>query len=215
MSIGLAIGLVIDLGGLLGQGEGASGGSTETGGGDGGGDFLSDVADMVGGVVDERRMIQVPFRNIPKAIKNFRMLPFFVPSLALAAEKTGSKAWYHNFAFYIGPVIDVGFLYFTAGACLGGFGCLAGGGGLKLGNFGIGVLFPFWKWWWYSFPKVFTGAVFGWPFILGRKIQELIPPRTLALSLINFAYTEGKWVYSKVVQKLVDNMDRKSKIQIK
>lgn len=145
MGIGLAIGLVIDLGGLLGQGEGAGDGNTETGGGGGG--FLSDVADAVGGIVDERRMIQVPFRNIPKAIKNFRMLPLLVPSLALAADKAGGKAWYHNFAFYIGPVIDVGFIYFTAGACLGGFGCLAGGGGLKLGNFGIGVLFPFWKWW--------------------------------------------------------------------
>jgi hypothetical protein len=146
MGIGLAIGLVIDFGGLLGQGEVGGGGDTETGGG-GVGDILSSVADAVGGIVDERRMIQVPLRNIPKVIKNFQILPLLVPSLALAADKTAGKAWYQNFAFYIGPVIDVGFLYFTAGACLGGFGCLAGGGGLKLGSFGIGVLFPFWKWW--------------------------------------------------------------------
>lgn len=146
MKMKLAIGLVIDLGGLLVQGERGIGGDTANSGG-GGGDFLSDVADAVGGIVDERRMIQVPFRNIPKVIKNFRMLPLLIPTLALAADKVVGKAWYHNFAFYIGPVIDVGFIYFTAGACLGGFGCLAGGGGLKLGNFGIGVLLPFWKWW--------------------------------------------------------------------
>lgn len=147
MKIGLAIGLVIDLGGLLGQGEGGIGGNNTANSGGGGGDLLSDFANAIGGTLDERRIIQVPFRNIPKAIKNFRMLPLLFPSLVLAAEKTESKVWYHNLAIYIGPEIDIGFLYFTVGACLGGFGCLAGGGGLKLGNFGIGVLFPFWKWW--------------------------------------------------------------------
>lgn len=147
MGLGLAIGIVLDLGGLIGQGEGSGDGETSSGGGGGDG-ILSDIADSVGGIVDERRMIQIPLRNIPKAIKALRNLPLLVPSLALAADKaTGGKAWYQSVAFYIGPIIDVGFIYFTAGACLGGFGCAAGGGGLKFGNLGIGVLFPFWKWW--------------------------------------------------------------------
>ena len=110
--------------------------------------FLSDIADAIGGSIDERGMIQIPICNIPKAIKALWMLPILLPSLAHAADHaSGGQAWYQNFALYIGPIIDIGFIYFTIGACLGGFGCVAGGGGLKFGNFGIGVLFPFWKWW--------------------------------------------------------------------
>ena len=146
MGIGLAIGVVINFGGLLGQGDGAGGSDAGSDGGGGDG-ILSDIASTIGGIVDERRMIQVPFRNIPRAIKGLRTLPLLIPSLALAADQAGGKAWYNNFALYIGPVIDIGFIYVTVGACLGGFGCLAGGGGLKFGSLGIGVLFPFWKWW--------------------------------------------------------------------
>lgn len=147
MGIGLAIGLVIDLGGLLGQAEGGSDTASDSSGG-GESSFLSDIADAIGGTIDERGMIQIPIRNIPKAIKALWMLPVLLPSLAHAADHaSGGRAWYQNFALYIGPIIDIGFIYFTIGACLGGFGCVAGGGGLKFGNFGIGVLFPFWKWW--------------------------------------------------------------------
>lgn len=146
MGIGLAIGVVIDFGSVIGQAEAAGGGETSSGGGGGDG-ILSDIADSVGGIV-EKGMIQVPLKNIPKAIKVLSNLPLFVPSIAMAADKAGGeKAWYQNVAFYIGPIIDVGFIFFTVGACLGGFGCAAGGGGLKFGNFGVGVLFPFWKWW--------------------------------------------------------------------
>lgn len=146
MGFGLAIGIVIDLGGLLGQGEGASGGDTTSDGG-GGGDFLSDAASAIGGVVDERRMIQVPIRNIPRALKALKTLPLLFPSLAMAAGEASEKSFLHHIAFYIGPIFDIGIFYVTVGACIGGFGCAAGGGGLKFGNFGIGVLFPFWKWW--------------------------------------------------------------------
>lgn len=147
MSLGLAIGIVIDLGGLLGQGEGSTEGgdsTSDSGGGDG---ILESVASAIGGVVDERRMIRVPLRNIPRAIKSLRMLPLLLPSLALAADKAGGKSFLSRLAIYVGGIFDIGIFYVTVGGCFGGFGCAAAGGGLKFGNFGIGVLFPFWKWW--------------------------------------------------------------------
>ncbi|MDB5260631.1 MAG: hypothetical protein JWN37_862 [Candidatus Nomurabacteria bacterium] len=147
MHFGVALGIVIDLGGILGEGSGISDDISTGDGGGGGGDVLASIADSVGGILDERRMIQVPFRNIPKAIRAMRILPLLLPELALAAEKAAGKAWYKRVAFYIGPNLDIGFLFVTVGACLGGFGCLAGGGGIRFGSFGIGALFPFWKWW--------------------------------------------------------------------
>lgn len=148
MGFGLAIGLVIDFGGLIGQGETAPGMGDSSSDGGGGGAWES-LADSVGGIVDERRMIQVPLRNIPRAIKVLRSTPLLLPSLAMAAtaEKVGDKPFYRHIALYIGPVLSLGFFYGTAGICFGGFGCFAGGGGLKFGNFGIGVLFPILKMW--------------------------------------------------------------------
>ena len=148
MGFGLAIGLVIDLGGIIGQGETAPGvGDSSSDGG--GGSALDSLADSIGGIVDERRMIQVPLRNIPRALRVLRSTPLLIPSLAMAAttEAAGDKPFYRHFALYIGPILSLGFLYGTAGICLGGFGCFAGGGGLKFGNFGIGVLFPIHKMW--------------------------------------------------------------------
>ena len=145
MGIGLAIGIVIDLGGILGQGEGDNGADGTSDGG-GGGDFISDAADAIGGIVDRRGLIQVPWRNIPRALKMLSSGVLMAPLMAHAAE-TAERSFGSRIAFYIGPVLDVGWLYFTVGACLGGFGCAAGGGGIKLGPIGLGVLFPFWKWW--------------------------------------------------------------------
>ena len=145
MGLGLAIGIVFDLGGILGQGEGDNG-AGGAGNGGGGGDIISDVADAVGGIVDRRGLIQVPWRNIPRALKVLSSGVLMAPLMAHAAE-TAERSFGSRIAFYIGPVLDVGWLYFTVGACLGGFGCAAGGGGIKLGPIGLGVLFPFWKWW--------------------------------------------------------------------
>ena len=84
MGFGLAIGLVINLGGIIGQGETAPGvGDSSSDGG--GGNALESLADSIGGIVDERRMIQVPLRNIPRAIKVLRSTPLLLPSLAMAA----------------------------------------------------------------------------------------------------------------------------------
>lgn len=55
--------------------------------------------------------------------------------------------WWNSVAFYIGPILRIGFLYVTAGACLGGFGCFAVGGGIALGSLRVGVLIPLSKWW--------------------------------------------------------------------
>lgn len=145
MGLGLAIGVVFDLGGILGQGEGGGGGDA-VGGGGGGGDILSAAADAVGGVLDRRGLIQVPWYNIPRALKVIATGGLTMPLMAHAAQ-AAERSIGSRLAFYIGPVLDVGWLYFTVGACLGGFGCLAGGGGVKLGPIGLGVLFPFWKWW--------------------------------------------------------------------
>lgn len=146
MGLGLAIGIVIDLGGILGQGEMDNGGdSASDGGGDGGG-FVSDVADAIGGTVDRRGLIQVPWKNIPRALKLLSSGALAAPLMAHAAE-TAERSFGSRIAFYIGPVLDVGRFYFTVGACLGGFGCAAGGGGINLGPIGLGILFPFWKWW--------------------------------------------------------------------
>lgn len=148
MSIGLAIGLVINIGGLLGQGNSTSGDESGDGITNSITDGLSDIADSIGGIFDERRMLQVPWYNIPKFLMMILLFPAILPTLVYAANpEIHHHSWYQNFAFYIGPVIDIKFIYFTAGICIGGFGCAAGGGGIKLGNFGIGVLFPFWKWW--------------------------------------------------------------------
>lgn len=100
MGIGLAIGLVVDLGGLLVQAEGGS--DTASDGSEGGGSsFLSDIADAIGGSIDERGMIQIPICNIPKAIKVLWMLPVLLPSLARAADHASvGRAWYQNFTIY-------------------------------------------------------------------------------------------------------------------
>lgn len=150
MGIGLAIGIVFDLGGILGQAEGDNGGDGASDGGGGGGGFISHIADTVGGVVDRRGMIRVPWKNIPLAMKFLLSGSLMLPLMAHAAETT-ERSFGSRIALYVGPVFDIGRLYLTAGACLGGFGCAAGGGGIYLGPIGLGVLFPFWKWWWHSF----------------------------------------------------------------
>ncbi|GAB0174659.1 MAG: hypothetical protein HHAS10_05380 [Candidatus Altimarinota bacterium] len=145
MGIGLAIGLALDFGGLIGQGDGIGGdgdGESSSGSGGDGGSFLSDAASMLGGSVDERRMIRIPLRKIPYAL---RMLPLVMPSLALAAEKSGAKGWGDRWAIYVGPIFTFALFYVTIGGCFGGFNCFAWGGGLKLGNIGLGVLFPIGK----------------------------------------------------------------------
>ena len=160
MGLGLAIGLALDFGGLIGQGDVAIGGgdSDASGGSDGGGesptgsegsdvlgslsDAVSDAASAIGGIVDERRVIRVPLRNIPRAL---RMLPLIMPSLALAAEQAGSKGWGDRWAIYVGPIFTFSFFYVTIGGCIGGFNCFAFGGGIMFKSFGLGVLIPIGK----------------------------------------------------------------------
>lgn len=150
MSFGLAIGVVIDLGGILGQGEGSIGGDGASDGGGGGGDIISDaasgIADAVGGIVDRRGLIQVPWKNIPRALKVLSSGVLVAPMMAHAAE-TAERSFGSRIAIYVGPVLNIGWFHLTVGACFGGFGCAAGGGGINLGPIGLGVLFPFWKWW--------------------------------------------------------------------
>jgi hypothetical protein len=141
--LGVAIGIVVNLGGLIGQAEGDG----VDGIGEGGEGFLSGIADAVGGSFDERRMLRIPLKNIIRAMKVIPTLPILFPSLAFAASGGKVQPWYSHFAFYIGFLLDLKIFYLTLGACLGGFGCLAAGGGIKLGNFGIGLLFPIMKWW--------------------------------------------------------------------
>lgn len=161
MALGLAIGIVIDLGGVLAQGEVAPVSSDNGGDGvdgrDSGGfsislpsvsSTLDCVAVAVGGYVDARGMVRVPFRHIPRALKFLRSAPFLLPGVVCASSaEQAEKSFLHSLAFYVGPILEWKFVYVTVGACLGGFGCLAGGGGLMFGRFGIGVLVPFWKWW--------------------------------------------------------------------
>ncbi len=160
----LAIGVVIDFGGAIGLGE-ASPLSTEdigSGGGSGrSGDtvfsvslpsmpsVISFVAQSVGGRVDNRGMIRVPLWRVPRALRVLSSAPLLIPMMVNAAEgpKAEEKSFVHSLAFYVGPLLDMKYIFVTVGACLGGFGCLAGGGGVVFGRFGLGVLFPFWKWW--------------------------------------------------------------------
>ncbi len=145
MKLELAFGLVIDLGGLFGQGEGDANSETFDGIGDGdwGGGSSSDSDFDFFDDFTSKPLLQRAFTTCAL---------FLLSSAALFAQKvseTADKAqsWYHHLAFYIGPVISFGPIYFTGGACLGGFGCFAVGGGIKIGNWGIGVLFPIWIWW--------------------------------------------------------------------
>ena len=63
------------------------------------------------------------------------------------AQATEKAARGVQFAFYIGPTISFGPFYFTFGACLGQFGCFAVGGGLRIAGVGVGILVPIWPWW--------------------------------------------------------------------
>ncbi len=143
MEFGLALGLVIDLGPVLGQGD--TDGETA-------GNIASNVGD---GIADADIDLGDNFSETPTWTQRvLTTIILFITSTTLliaqqtqkAAEKTTS--WYHHVALYIGPEVSFGPFYLTAGGCFGGFGCLAIGGGINLGkNFGIGVLFPIWIWW--------------------------------------------------------------------
>ena len=127
------IGLVVDLGGLIGQAETSNPESTL--------DDISDGADTIGNSVD------IDSITLPIVGTSLIALSQTAKAVEEATKQASEQGMLERLAFYIGPSINLGFIYFTAGACLGGFGCFAVGGGLRFGSFGIGVLIPIQKWW--------------------------------------------------------------------
>lgn len=143
MELKLALGIVINLGGLMGQGEGDIDGDTMSSLGDSIGDAADGIADL-----DDFSPTPTWAQRVLTTI-----VLFVVSTTTLLAQKVGeavekTSKWYHNFALYVGPEVTIGPFFLTGGACVGGFGCFAIGGGFNIGkNFGIGILVPIWIWW--------------------------------------------------------------------
>jgi len=128
----LDVGLVVDLGGVFAQTETRDPGETM----DNIGDITDGIGDSVGGY------------TLPFVGAGLVALSQTAKAVEETTKQAAEKGLLDRLAFYIGPSVNLGFLYFTMGPCIGGFGCLAIGGGFRFGSFGIGVLIPIWKWWW-------------------------------------------------------------------
>ena len=128
----LDLGLVVDLGGVFGQAETDDPGEAFEG--------IGDAADGIDIDIDSYALPLIGAGAVAA-------LSDTAKAVEKTTEEAAEKGIVDRLAFYIGPSINLGPIYFTAGACIGGFGCAAVGGGLRFKSFGIGVLVPIWKWW--------------------------------------------------------------------
>ena len=129
--LSLDVGLVIDLGGVFGQAET-----------DDPGEAMDTVGDVADGIGDSVGSYTLPFIGA-----GLIGLSQTAKAVEQATTEATEKGWFERLALYVGPSLNLKFVYLTAGVCVGGFGCFAVGGGIRLGSFGIGFLIPIWKWW--------------------------------------------------------------------
>jgi len=127
----LDIGVVVDFGGILGQ--------AETDDPENAIETISDVTDGIGDSIDGYTL---PFIGV-----GLVGLSQTAKAVEKTTEEATQKGLLERVALYIGPSLNLKFVYLTTGVCIGGFGCFAIGGGVRFGSFGIGFLIPIWKWW--------------------------------------------------------------------
>lgn len=127
--ISFDVGLVFDLGGFFIAGE-----TDEPG----------DIADGLGDIGDS---VDVFDSWLPFAATGALLSSFFGSVAEAASNAAEEKGFFSSLALYVGPSINLGPIYLTTGACIGGFGCWAAGGGIRFGSFGIGILIPIGNWW--------------------------------------------------------------------
>lgn len=126
------VGLVVDFGGVFGSGES---------------DDPGDIAEMLSNLADDGKSNTLAL-PVLATISAFLMAFFGSIATALANTTNGEdRGWLSRLALYVGPSINLGPIYLTTGACIGGFGCFAAGGGIRFGNFGIGILIPLHLFW--------------------------------------------------------------------
>lgn len=163
-SINLAVGAVLDFGGISGAGKGNTGDSGGCcDGGSGGGEYCDPIlccdsdygsshssgcdSDCGSGGCDSDLSMVVPKTQwFTRTILTLQIV--FLSILSLAAQATEKASQGLQFALYAGPELSIGPVFLTCGACMGQFGCFAVGGGINIGkNWGIGILIPIWIWW--------------------------------------------------------------------
>lgn len=164
MKVDIAIGVVVDFGGVVGQGQSGLGNSSGDVGcldcdtdycgnghhhsacdSDYGGGCDSDLSDSdcsITALDRVKEQLSLWFGRVALTIQLMILSTIF--AFAHGTEKISRGI---QFAFYIGPTVSFGPLYFTCGACIGQFGCFAVGGGIQFGGWGIGILIPIWPWW--------------------------------------------------------------------
>ena len=131
MRLSLNIGIVVDFGGILGQANT---------------DSSSDLEDQV----SDWNLDESDFDSLVLPITGATALVGLqktANAVEQIARDTSERSLLNRLALFIGPAINIGPIYLTAGPCIGGFGCFAVGAGINLGRFGIGFLIPIWKWW--------------------------------------------------------------------